>query len=242
LAEDAAYDFGQTAEMIEFFSESFGPYPFEAYGVAVIADVPFALETQTLSIFSALAVSGQRDAERVVAHELAHQWFGDSVSPARWGDIWLNEGFATYGDMLWLEHTQGSEALDARVRAHYDAVSGSAWKDRPPEEVRERLAERYPPPGTPPVDDLFNRSVYERGALTLHALRLRVGDEVFFDILRTYHHRFRYATATTADFIAVAAELSAQELDEFFHEWLYEQGVPDIPEMGLTAPHTHTTP
>jgi aminopeptidase N len=235
-AEEAAYDFGRTVEMIEFFNELFGPFPFEAYGVAVIADVPFALETQTLSIFSALTVSGQRDAERIVAHELAHQWFGDSVSPARWGDIWLNEGFATYGEMLWFEHDQGSEALEERIRAQYDLVSGNLWLDQSPGEIRKRLAEQYPPPGAPPADDLFNRSVYERGALTLHALRLRVGDVAFFDILRTYHDRFRYGAATTADFIAVAEEVSSQDLDDFFHGWLYEQRVPDIPQLGLSAP------
>jgi aminopeptidase N len=236
LAEDAEYDFGRTSEMIGLFSELFGPYPFEAYGVAIIDDVPFALETQTLSIFSSNAVTGRRLSENVVAHELAHQWFGDSVSPAQWGDIWLNEGFATYGEWVWLEYTEGREALDASVRDVYDAFSGRNWSDLPADEVSKRLARRFPPPGAPPFDDLFNASVYLRGGLTLHALRLRVGDDAFFDILRTYHERHRHGNATTADFVAVAEEISGQSLNEFFEGWLYEQALPDIPELGLSAP------
>jgi aminopeptidase N len=236
LADEAAFDFGRTAEMIAFFSQLFGPYPFEAYGVAVIDDVPFALETQTLSIFSSDAVSGDRAAEEVVAHELAHQWFGDSVSPAQWGDIWLNEGFATYAQWLWLEQAEGRAAFESAIQGGYNAVSGRIWSDLPNDEVTRRLARQFPPPGSPPLDDLFNGSVYIRGGLTLHALRLRVGDEAFFDLLRTYHERFRYGNATTADFIAIAEEVSGEDLADFFQGWLYEPAVPDIPEIGLTAP------
>jgi aminopeptidase N len=181
-------------------------------------------------------VSGRRDIDEVVAHELVHQWYGNSVSPAQWRDIWLNEGFATYGQMLWLEHTQGPEALEARVREQYAVISGALWDDQPAEVVRRRLDREFPPPGSPPEDDLFVRSVYARGAVTLHALRLRVGDEPFFEILRTYHERFRYSAVTTDDFIAVAEEISGEELNAFFQGWLYEQQAPDIPELELTAP------
>jgi aminopeptidase N len=118
----------------------------------------------------------------------------------------------------------------------YDVVAGNMWKDSPPEEIRERLAELFPPPGDAPADDLFNPGVYDRGALTLHALRQRVGDQVFFEILRAYHDRFRHAAATTADFVGVAEQISGQDLEEFFQGWLFEQTVPDIPEMGLLAP------
>jgi aminopeptidase N len=222
LAEAGAYDFGRTGEMIALFSDLFGPYPFDVYGVATIGNVSFALETQTMSIFSRSVVTGQRDSERVIAHELVHQWFGDSVSLAQWKDIWLNEGFATYGQLLWLAHTEGQAALEERVRQYYELIAGEVGQ--------------FPPPGSPPPDDLFNTSVYVRGALTLHALRLRIGDTAFFDTLRTYYDRYRDGNATTADFIAVAEEKSGQKLDDFFQGWLYEQQVPDIPEMGLSAP------
>lgn len=213
LADKAAIDFGPTSDMIAFYSERFGPYPFEAYGVAIV-DFPAALETQTLSIFGSHYVSGAGQSEAVVAHELAHQWFGDSVSPATWQDIWLNEGFATYAEWLWLEHTHGSEALASIIRRQYASFrQGEA-----------------PPPGLPPPDDLFNGSVYFRGGLTLHALRLRVGDEVFFDIMRTYQDRYRHGNASTADFVAVAEEISGQDLAEFFDGWLYQADIPDLPE------------
>lgn len=157
--------------------------------------------------------------ELVVAHELAHQWFGDSVSVADWSDIWLNEGFADYSEGLWLEHAQGREALDERVKSNYTTVI-----EHP---------EYFPPPGDPAADDLFNGGVYVRGGLALHALRLEVGDEVFFDILKTYAERYKYGNATTEDFLAVINEVSGKDLTNFLDDWLYSEKMPPIPEMGL---------
>lgn len=223
LAGEAAYDFGRTGEMIALYNEAFGPYPFEAYGVVVVdTRLGFALETQTLSLFGRNAVSGDRRSEGVVAHELAHQWFGNSVSLARWSDIWLNEGFATYATGLWIEHLHGRGALDDWMRGMYNQLL-------PMEPLLK-------PPGRPSPDDLFSASVYYRGALALHALRLRVGDEAFFDILRTYYARYRDGNATTEDFIAVAEAVSGEELGAFFQGWLYQQEMPPIPELGLARP------
>ncbi len=213
LADEGAYDFGRTAEMVAFYNELFGPYPFEAYGVAIVGPSSWALETQTISVFGRNLVRGDRSTESVVAHELAHAWFGNSISPARWRDIWLNEGFATYAENLWLEHLHGRETFEARMEQLYTSYKPHAATD--------------PPPGIPPYDNLFNRSVYVRGALTLHALRLRVGDAAFFESLRTYHDRYRYGTATTDDFIAVVEEIGGEDLDAFFEAWLYQQELPE---------------
>lgn len=207
--------FEQTAEMIAFFSDRFGPYPFEAYG-SVIVDIPgdfYALETQTLSQHANNIIARS---EGIVAHELAHQWFGNSVSLENWQDMWLKEGPATYAEWLWLEQTQGVEALDVRVRGAYYIESESANA-----------------PGNPSPGNLFSISVYDRGALTFHALQLRVGDEAFFQILRTYTERYRYSNASTADFIAVAEEVSGEDLAVFFDAWLYTEEIPAIPEMEL---------
>ena len=215
--------FARQDEMIEYFSDLFGAYPFEVYGALVI-DMEFgaALETQTLSIFSkAMIDRGLEGSEQVVAHELAHQWFGDSVSLADWRDIWLNESFATYAQALWTEHLKGRAALDEWVKDVYAFV------------LKER--ESMSPPGEPPADRLFNAGVYYWGALGLHALRLEVGDETFFEILKTYHERFADRNARTADFIDVAEEVSGKELSAFFDSWLYSEELAPIPALGLEA-------
>ncbi|MEZ4708571.1 MAG: M1 family metallopeptidase [Caldilineaceae bacterium] len=209
--------FDKQAEMIEVFTQAFGPYPFEVAGAIVIdAPISFALETQTRSIYGPFMTG-----ENVVAHEMAHQWFGDSVTPASWEDIWLNEGFATYGELIWAVHENGEEWGQQMVRQWYRSRAG---------EDRVGLAK---PPGVVSPASMFNRVVYERGALTLHALRMKVGDDPFFEILQSYAERFAYGNATTADFIAVSEEISGQELDDLFNAWLYEDPLPDIPEAGL---------
>ena len=202
--------FAVTNEMIEHFSELIGPYPFESYG-AIVMEVPFggALETQTRSIFGRTAT-----VDMIIAHELAHQWFGNSISPATWRDIWLNEGFATYFHHLWTEHTKGATVFNATMRGMHGAIR----------------ARDLPPPGDPALDELFGPAVYERGAWTLHALRLTLGDEIFFEILRTYYAAHAGGNATTADFIAVAETVSGEDLTAFFQAWLYAKEIPDIPQ------------
>jgi aminopeptidase N len=161
-----------------------------------------------LSVFGRGAVT-----ELIVVHELAHQWFGDHVSPARWQDIWLNEGFASYAEWLWIEETQGQAALAVGLT---NERSFFASRD-------------LPAPGLPPSDDLFNASVYRIGAMTLHALRLTIGDDAFFDTLRTYVARFGGGNASTDDFVAVAEEISGRQLDALFDAWLYGDTVPEFP-------------
>ena len=222
IADEAEEAFAPTSDMLVFFNEIFGPYPFEAYGVVVAdTDLSFALETQTISLFGRnAATTNPENIEPVVAHELAHQWFGNSVSLEQWKDIWLNEGFATYASWLWLEHIEGSEALAETVQRTHATL-------------RENYS-TLPPPGNPPSDNLFNPNVYQRGALTLHVLRLRVGDEAFFDILRTYTEQYEYSNASTDDFITVAEEVSGQELDDLFEAWLYVQPLPKLPSQTET--------
>ena len=201
-------------EMLAFLAERFGPYPFAAYGIAVVDNFPAALENQTLSIFG----SGAESNAAIIVHELAHQWFGDAVSTATWEDIWLNEGFASYAEWLWLEAEQGPEALAVGIVAERDQFVAA-----------QASGATLPPPGRPPHDDLFNVSVYRIGAMTLHALRLTVGDEAFFATLQTYFERYTGSTATTDDFIAVAEEVSGQDLDDLFSAWLYGDTIPEFP-------------
>jgi aminopeptidase N len=228
--------FSDQDEMLEFYSELLGAYPFDEYGSVVVeTSLGFALETQTLSIFGRDIVRADRRlSETVIAHELVHQWFGNSVSLSDWADIWLNEGFATYGSWLWFEHRYGAPTLTQIVRDSYSFMSGNYFLDAgQPESV---IAEQLRSLGTvaqPRADFLFNPAVYERGALTLHALRLELGDDVFFELLRTYYDTYENSNATTADFIRLAEEAARRDLDAFFDGWLNEVQIPPIPQMGL---------
>ena len=215
IPEGVREQFSIQGEMIDYFETVFGPYPFEAYGVLVMdKQESFALETQTLSLFFKSFVN-----EDVISHELAHQWFGDSVSLESWQDIWLTEGFASYAELLWQEHNDQETLVEARILSFYDEMA-----------FREGYLH---PTGDPGPGQLFHPQVYLRGALTLHALREEVGDEDFFKILRTYAESYRNSNASTGDFVDIAEKISGSELSDFFDAWLYQTEIPDIPSMGL---------
>ncbi len=199
-----------TGTMIDTLTELFGPYPFEVYGVVVVDErLGYALENQTLSLLDTnLALHG---GEETLVHELAHQWFGDSVSVARWSDIWLNEGFATYAEALWAERHDPGYDLDAAM--------AEAW----------RAASRLGPIGDVERPELFGDAVYQRGELTLHALRRSISDDAFFELLHRWAATYRNQSVTTEQFVALASEVAGRPLDAFFDAWLFAPTMPTLP-------------
>jgi aminopeptidase N len=198
-----------TDEQMEFFSAHFGPYPFAAYGIAVTDAVAgLAMENQTLSLLHRTDLLGELGEIQhlLLAHELAHQWFGNSVSPGSWSDIWLNEGFASYGEWMWLEHAGFASVESAATQAL-------------------RRPRRFPLT-EPTVDAMFDRTVYDGGGVVLHALRGELGDDVFASLLRGWAETNRHGVATTAEFVEFATELAGRDLTEFFDAWLFTATTP----------------
>jgi aminopeptidase N len=203
----------RTSEMIDVLSQLFGPFPFETYGVLVVPEaLGFALENQTLTLMGEDLMGVADLTETVLAHELAHQWAGDSVSVERWSDVWLNEGFATYGEWWWDEATGGSTVESHAAEAHG---------------VAQRID--LGAPVDPGVDDLFDPTVYLRGALVLDALRTAVGDEVFVAIVREWVARFGGGSAGTDDFLALVDELGGPGTAAALEPWLTSDQVPPRP-------------
>lgn len=201
--------FGITAEAMEVLADWFGPYPFDRYGHVVVYDLGGALENQTLSLMGNRALFNE-----VVVHELAHQWWGNTVSPATWRDIWLNEGFATFSEFLWTEHRQGTGAMLEDIQDLHDALSSIG---------HTAIAD-------PTVGQLFGPAVYWRGGMTLHALRVALDDDaVLREIFRVYFERYEDSTASTEDFIAVVHEVSGRDFTGLWDEWLYSVPLPDLP-------------
>jgi aminopeptidase N len=221
LAVDSSLDPGvdvqlaRTPAIIDFLESKFGPYPFDAMGGIVIDDqrVRFALENQTRPIYSWAFFQHGEDGTWVIVHELAHQWYGDSVSINNWSEIWLNEGFATYAEWLWAEYN-GGQSAQRTFDAYYGRADSPIWKV---------------PPGNPGKAELFGSSVYTRGGMTLHALRLRVGDGAFFKILKAWAAEKANGNATTTEFIALAERISGKQLDQLFNDWLYGKVRPPNP-------------
>jgi aminopeptidase len=201
--------------MMKLFCRLFGPYPFGGYTVVVTDDpLEIPLEAQGISVFGSNHLDGRRGSERLVAHELAHAWFGNSLTPARWQHIWLNEGFACYAEWLWSEESGGLTATQQVSKAY----SQLSWLD-------QDLVISDPGP-----ELMFDDRVYKRGAITLHMLRLQLGDAAFFELLRTWTSQNRHGSVTTDGFVSLAADFAnASDVQELFRRWLDEAALPALP-------------
>ncbi len=199
----------EVPKIVDYFQKVYGRYPFGVTGgiVAHAHQVGYALETASRPLFD------RAPDIQTLSHELAHQWFGDEVTLARWRDIWLNEGFAEFSSWLWDEHRGAMTA-----KQHLQALLARPASD---------TTEWDPPPGNPgSAADVFSDSVYDRGAGTLEALRETVGSTTFFQIMRGWLRLHRFGNAQVPQFTAYAAHVAHRDLTAFFHRWLYAAGKP----------------
>ena len=205
--------FADQPRMLEIFGGLFGPYPFDAYTVVVTDDpLEIPLESQTLSTFGTNHLNRSWEAQRLIAHELAHQWFGNTVTAASLRDIWLHEGFACYAEWLWSESIGRTTAQEEAERHHVVLA-------RLPQDLL--LTDPGP-------HRIFDDRVYKRGALTLHTLRRAVGDDLFFALLRSWVDTHRFGVVTTADFLALVRAEAGVEPDRLLRPWLCERALPPL--------------
>ena len=215
----------KTPDQIAWMESKVGHYPFETYGLLMAeASTGFELETQTLSLFESELFTGHTYpkwyVESIMVHELSHQWFGDSVSPQTWSDLWLNEGHATWYEALYAEEV-GHKPMETRMKAAYAASDGWRAAGGPP------AAPKAPDPGQ--KISIFRPNVYDGAALALYALRQEIGRPAFEHLERSWVNLHRDGTATTADFERLASRISGRDLSGFFEGWLYGKKTPPMP-------------
>lgn len=213
LADRATDVPDQVTDVIDWETRTFGPYPFSSTG-AIVADLPdlgYALETQTKPLYPS------PPSEPLIVHELAHQWFGNSVTPRTWKDMWLNEGFATYAEWLWEEDHDGRTTQEI-FDDFYDGTDDES------EDIWD-----FPPAAPPSAGRVSDPPVYGRGAMVLHKVREAVGDKTFFAILRAWTRDHRHGNVDTAQYIALCEKKSGKDLKDLFDVWLYADSKPKKP-------------
>ncbi len=207
VRSQAEQQLADTPAMLDYFNSVFGDYPFkkEKYGMAQFT-WGGGMEHQTITSLGSFG-------DFLVAHELAHQWWGDMISPSTWTDIWLNEGFATYSEALYVGHRDGAEGYHSYMQVIERAFPGTVIVT-----------------DTTNINSIFSSTVYRKGAWVLHMLRGQIGDQDFFELLKRYAQdsRYRFGNATTEAFQNLAEEISGQELDWFFNQWLRREGRPTL--------------
>jgi hypothetical protein len=219
---DAVLDFAFMDSVVAFFASIYGEYPYmtEKYGQAAFL-WSGGEEHQTLTSVGASLITPSGNYHWLYVHEASHQWWGDMVTCETWMDIWLNEGFATYSDALWTEYSQGQTAFINRMNSFKTTYINS-----------------IPTQGSFPIYNpsyMWGGTVYQKGAWIMHMLRYTVGDSVFFsEFWPEYRSRFEYGNVNTAEFQQTIEDVSAQDLDWFFDEWVYKAGYPQY-QWGWTS-------
>lgn len=236
--EDARRAFGNTPRMIAFFERKIGlPYPYAKYAQVAVADFIFggmentSATTQTADTLHDARAHLDFTSDPLVAHELAHQWWGDLLTCRDWAHAWLNEGFASYFEALWCEENLGADEFAWNLRQDRENYVDEATRHY----RRPVVCNRYRAP-----IELFDRHLYEKGSLVLHMLRRLLGDELFFKSLSLYCLRNRGRNVITQDLQHALEEATGRNLDYFFDQWIYKQGHPEL-EVSSSFDNQHQT-
>ncbi len=216
--EDAEIHFQNVGLMMEGFIYRYGSYPFSTFGY--VQEAKGDMEHQTCVTHTSTAIQPNHIYDWLLAHEMGHMWWGDCVSIGDWRDVWLSEGFATYGEALYREYGYGMEDYHSYVENSLMGPAFSAGRNSP----------IYDP------NNLWGSLTYEKAATVLHMLRHVVGDSLFFASLREYRSTYEYSYAVTPDFIAVVEAVTGRDLDWFFDEWIYDVGWPDYEYLWSAQP------
>jgi aminopeptidase N len=207
--------FRRAPAMVDYFTRLLGPFPYPSLAHVQATTRFGGMENASAIFYHDSLVRAGAVNDRLIAHETAHQWFGDAVTPDDWHHLWLSEGFATYLAAMWAEATGGSAGRAAAMRAEAEAYFGSGEADRPIIDV-----------GVTAPDSLLNANAYQKGAWVLHQLRGLIGDSAFAGTLREYYRAHRHGTAVSADFATAAAKASGRDLDWYFRQALTQPGYP----------------
>ena len=211
------HDYAPAPKILKFFSSYIAPYPYEKLANVQSKTIFGGMENASAIFYSENSVTGKGGVEDLLAHEIAHQWFGDMASEKSFTHLWLSEGFATYFTDIFWQHKYGDEAFKKRLQKERDAVIQFVKTTDHP--VVDSLS---------PYMDLLNPNSYQKGAWILHMLRNEVGDSVFHQIIQTYYQQYKGSNADTRDFEAVAEKVCGKDLKSFFDQWLYRPGIPKL--------------
>jgi len=212
-------DYKPAVDVLKFYDSLIGPYPYEKLANVQSKTRFGGMENAGNIFYYEESANGKNQVEALVAHEVAHQWFGDCVTEQEWRDIWLSEGFATYLTDVYLENKYGKEKLKERMLMEREKVIRYATN----EEVKPIVYDE-----SENLFKLLNRNSYEKGAWVLHMLRNRIGDKSFFEVLRSFYEKNKHKNADTDDFIEIVETISNENLTNFFAQWLYKATIPSI--------------
>lgn len=216
--EKGFYDYALAVPVTDWFINHVGPYPYAKLANVQSKTQFGGMENASNIFYSERSVTGERSAEGLIAHEIAHQWFGNSASEANWHHIWLSEGFATYFTNLYMEQKYGKERLLEMVNQQRERVIAYSKENRVP--VVNPAIENYM--------ELLNANSYQKGGWVLHMLRKKVGDDLFWKSIKEYYQKFTLTNAYTSDLKEVFEKNSGLDLDQFFEQWIMQAGQPEL--------------